>query len=290
MEFTVQVNEYISGRITPDFANDRVSLKDTYLSLRLAPAFEFLAGKAHRPFSLLTQTSSLRMPVVERGLRIRGVGGFDQHELVTDFEYADRALGLQVRGELPATALGLEYGAGVFNGPTAPGPDGRSASQAAARASIQPVADLRIGAGWSGREFRSAQEVSSPGGDSFRYDRGNAWELDAEYGSFSPGLHVLGEISRGDADPSVGREFFGAQLWSAYRVAPSAGALAFVEPAFRVSYGDIDDSDVGGTLLTPGINLYFDALNRIMINLDWWNPDGGGDSVASFKTMFQMAF
>ena len=41
---------------------------------------------------------------------------------------------------------------------------------------------------------------------------------------------------------------------------------------------------------TPGINLYFDPLNRLMLNWDFWRADEGGPSEHSFKAMLQFAF
>ena len=45
----------------------------------------------------------------------------------------------------------------------------------------------------------------------------------------------------------------------------------------------------GGTLLTPGVNLWLGGLNRLALNYEIWNPLNG-DGAHSFKAMFQMAF
>ena len=53
--------------------------------------------------------------------------------------------------------------------------------------------------------------------------------------------------------------------------------------------GDEGPEEGGGTLVTPGVNLYLGGLNRIMFNWDFWNPLTG-ESQNSFKTQFQLAF
>jgi hypothetical protein len=66
---------------------------------------------------------------------------------------------------------------------------------------------------------------------------------------------------------------------------------------FRVSYAALDAGDgpaeelgaSGGTLVTPGVNLWLGALNRFSVNYDIWNSQTG-ESAQSFKAQFQLAF
>jgi hypothetical protein len=295
----VKVNDIVSGKVQPDFAGNRVSLKDAYLKLRFAPGFQLLAGKAYRPFSLLEQTSSTRILPIERGADIRGIGALDEYSLIHELEYSDREIGLQVMGAPEGAPLGFAYAAGVFDGPLS-GAEGligeveeldEDSHQFAARATIRPFERVQLGAGWSSREF------ASPGLDAsvFELERGNAFEVDLEYGTFSPGVHLLGEVAWGDANPFAGDEFLGAQAWLGYRTGPLGEVISTLEPILRVSYGGIDREisvveELGGTLFTPGLNVYFGGLNRMMFNYDVWLPDGEGDSEQSFKAMFQLVF
>lgn len=289
LDVKVQVNDFVSGRIQPEFAG-RFSLKDAYLQLDFAPGLQVLAGNAHRPFSRLELTSSNRTPAIERGLAIRGVDGFDEYALVHDLDYSDRDVGVQIIGAPDGAPLGLGYAVGLFGGPLQGRVGNEGTFQIAARATVEPLEKVSVGAGWSSRDFsRSAV------GDDFDLQRGNAFVVDAEYGSFAPGLHVLAELVTGDFDPFTGTEFTGAQGWLAYRTAPLSAKIFALEPTFRASRGDVDVGapgldELGGTLLTPGFNLYFDRMNRFMINYDHWMPDGDGDSAGSFKAQFQMAF
>ena len=298
LEATVRINDVVSGKVQPEFAGSRVTLRDAYVRFTLDPALQLLAGQAHRPFSPLTMASSTRMLPVERGLRIRGVEGFDEFNLVSDLGYADRDVGLQLQGEPRNAPLGLRYAAGYFNGPLRDRVS-QNNSQLAARVSVAPVSGVRVGAAWSSRDFVPFGSDDDPEAE-VELERGNAWEVDLEVGAYdSPGLHFAGEVATGDFDPSVDARFFGAHGWLAYRTRALSERISGVEPLVRVSYGDPDAGGdavdapgfaaVGGTLVTPGVNVYFGGLNRIMLNYDFWSPLEG-DSHGSFKAQFQLAF
>ncbi|MDP9348196.1 MAG: hypothetical protein M3P24_03495, partial [Gemmatimonadota bacterium] len=145
---------------------------------------------------------------------------------------------------------------------------------------------LRLGAGWSARDF--GDTLSAPGGGTTaRLERGNAFEVDLEYGAFAPGFHFLGEVAVGDLPPGGEERFAAQQAWLGYRTRPLSAAVSALEPIFRVSLSDVEE---GGTLLTPGINIYFGPLNRVMLNYDLWRPRGDGETEGSFKANFQLAF
>ena len=294
LEATVKVNEIVSGKVQPDFAGNRVALKDAYLKFNFSPAFQLLAGNAWRPFSLLEQTSSTRMLPIERGLRIRGLAAQDQYEIMNRLQYSDRDIGLQVMGVPERAPLGLGYAAGVFRGPLHGALGSEDSYQFAARATVQPFQSLRFGAGWSSRDFAAPDTAL---GLEPNVRRGSAYELDVEYGAFAPGIHLLGEIAFGDKDPFRDEDFFGAQAWLGYRTGTVSPVISTIEPIFRVSYADIDQTTKsgtrtqgGGTLLTPGINLYFGGLNRIMLNYDIWLARGDAENEGSLKAMFQLVF
>lgn len=290
LELSVKVNELVSGRVHPEFAGDRVSLRDVYLQLGFTPGLQLRAGKFHRPFGLLEQTSSTRILPIERGLAIRGVDDWDEYALVHDLKYADRDIGVQAMGSPEGAPLGLSYSAAIFRGPAHHvGSD--ATYQYVARTTVAPVDGVRIGAGWSNRAFSRA--LTAPEGG-FEIRRGSAYEVDLEIGSFAPGFHMLGELAAGKFDPFSDRDFLGAQAWLAYRTG-SMGRIFAVEPTFRASYGDVDVAATatparGGTLLTPGLNVYMGGRNRVMFNYDLWLAGGDASDQGSFKVMFQLAF
>jgi hypothetical protein len=263
-----------------------VSLKDAFVALQLTPELTVIAGKAYRPFGLLEQTSSKRILPVERGLRVRGLPAVDEYAIVNGLGYSDRDVGVQLRSTFDD---GIEVTAGMFRGPLHGNVGPNSSYQYAARVRGSVMPDVRMGAGWSNRDFAAGV------GPDLELRRGNAFEIDVEYGSFEPGWHVLAEVASGDVNPFTDERFHGVQAWVAYRTEPIEGADMMIEPLLRLSYADvgIEDAPVtqrGGTLLTPGISLYLGPLNRIALNYDiWWSEGLAGDA-SSFKLMFQMGF
>ncbi len=293
LEANLQFGPLVQGRIQPEFAGSRVMLKDAYVRLNLDPGLQLWAGQAHRPFGLVSPISTARMMPIERGVRIRGVSGaYDQYNLLATLGYSDRDVGLQLRGEPRGAPLGLTYAAGFFNGPAVADAPDENTWQGVARVTVSPVRNVRVGASWSRRDF------VSPGGDEApEVEAGTAWGADVELGSDRGGLHVVGEVSRGDFDPFSGAEFLGAQGWIGYRTARVSSTLAALEPLLRVSWGDPDRDDGtliaarGGTLVTPGVNLWLGGLNRVALNWELWSPDrDGAETVHSFKALFQVAF
>ena len=289
----LKVNEAVSGTIAADFGGERAAVVDAFMRVAVAPRLEVFAGRAHRPFSRLTMTSSNRILPIERGLRIRGVAGLDQNALVSSLRYADRDVGVQVAGSLPGLPGAPAVRAGVFRGPLHGAVGPRDTYQLVARVTASASDKLKLGAAWSGRDF-SQREVA--GADTtFSLRGGSALEIDAEWGTFAPGLHVIAEASRGDADPHRGTRFTGAQGWLAYRTRELTPTLSGLEAVLRCSWSEVTGGAGpgiarGGTLLTPGVNVYLGGLNRFMLNYDHWIPQGGGGPAGSAKAMFSLVF
>lgn len=286
IEVGIHVNERVSGVIHPDFANDDIELKDAYVRFTASPALQLLAGKAYRPFGLLEQTSSKQILPIERGLRIRGLAAADAYAIASGLGYSNRDIGIQLVGSPEWLPLRLTYAAGVFRGPLHGEVGPQDSYQYAARLTARPVSDVRVGAGWSNRDFVAGT------GDTPDLVRGNAFELDVEYGGFVPGFHVLAEVSCGDIDPTLDVSFRGAHAWLAYRTKELGSSGAALEPVLRASHAETDSGApiAAGTLLTPGLNIYFGPLNRIMINYDVWRGADGSPHAQSFKAMFQLGF
>lgn len=286
LEARVVVNDLISGKIQPDFAGNRVSVKDAYIAFRPSEGVEIVAGNAHRPFSYLTRYSSLRMAPIEKGLEIRGVDGWDEQTLVDELDYANRDVGVQLLLTPESAPLGLNAAFALLDGPLGGEVVGRQTFQVVSRVAMEPIESLILTAAWSRRHFPDAGEIT--GGET-SLEAGNA--LLASAGWDPPaGLYLLGEITRGDFDPSRDVRFEGAGLWSGYRI-PFPGRVTMVEPVVRVSHGRVTDATVkDGTLMTAGVNVYFGALNRLMLDYDAWRPGSTGENAGSFKAMVQLAF
>lgn len=285
----VRVNDLVSGRVHADFAGNAVAIADAYMELNLHPAAQLLAGRAHRPFGIMEQTSSRQILPVERGLSIRGVQDHDLSSILSGLEYGDRDIGLQLSGSLSGEPLDLGYAVGVFVGPAVDDAGPEQTRQLVARVTADPAERTRVGIAWSQRDF-----VRAPADGMFEMEAGNAFVFDIEYGGPTPtaGPHLVAQVASGDFDPFAGEGFAGAQLWAGYLV-PVGGRVTLVEPLLRVSHASIDRADPsaanGGVLITPGVNIYLGGLNRLMLNYDIWRAAAGVDG-AGAKIQFQMVF
>lgn len=292
LEATVQLNRLVSGRISPEFAGSRVSLRDAHVRLTFAPALQLWAGQAHRPFGAVSPSSTARYPSPEKGLRIRGVTGWEHYNLLSGLGYSDRDVGIQLRGEPRNAPLGLSYAAGIFDGPARADAPEENTYQVVARVAARPAGGVRVGASFSRIDFAHEPPDDVQG---IIMTQGAAWAADVELGSERGGFHALAEVARGDSDPLPEAEFVSAQGFVAYRTGRRSATITGIEPFVRVSWADPDvDGDAltlpaGGTLVTPGINLWLGGLNRFGLYYDIWNPQEG-EGARSFKALFQLAF
>jgi hypothetical protein len=293
LEVGVRVNERVSLQLNPEFAGSTIQLRDAFLRLSFAPEAEVMIGQAMRPFSRLAQVSSTRILPIERGARIRGLAPppLDEFNLLSGLGLADRDVGLQLRG----TRGVLGYAVAVTNGPLTAERVTQPTAQATARLSVALAPVLQVGAAASRTHFVASETAAIP--DAVR--PGWAAVLDAQWGGFDRGLHLLAQASAGALDPfdAERARFRAAQVWLAYR-SPEAGPHRIqLEPIGRLSLGRPDatvaereQGRAGGLLLTPGLNLYLDPRNRIMLNYDRWRPYGGSPTSHAVRVQFQAAF
>jgi hypothetical protein len=286
LSIDVQVADWIRGMIEPEFAMGRLALRHAYMAFELDSALVVRAGQFKKPFSLVLLTSSARLPVIERGVRIRGLDAVLQREggetlrhvrgemlvgehftLLDAQRYAAYEMGVALEGRRGP----LGWSAGVFNGTGTDMPDENDALSAAARLSwtFAAASPFVVGAAWS----RRALNWPAPSAAETR--TGDAFAIDAELGSFRRGLWVIAEAAIGD-NLATEERFAGAQLVTSYFVPTGGARVEGIEPLARVSWGDPDRSIDGdeGLLLTPGVNLYFAGGNRLMLNWDVFVPAG----------------
>ena len=285
----VEYEKWLVGKLETELALARLLMRDAFLNMAFAPQAQLRVGQFKKPFSLLQLTSSSVWPVIERGVRIRGLGDAlslddslaggtpalsrfqgivlpgEEQDLLEIQGYQSFDLGAAVHGSVGA----FGYSVGVFNGAGFDRVDDTDAKSWAARATYRFGKSLPItlGAAASHRELRTQNRPAILTVD------GTAYEADIEIGAFRrPGIHVLAEVTTGTNLGVDTANFFGAQAIAAYFVPFADERFEGLELAGRISHGDpsdaVDDDD--GLLLTPGINLYFHGRNRLMLNWDFY--------------------
>ncbi|HEX6309735.1 MAG TPA: porin [Longimicrobiales bacterium] len=281
----VTVGEWIEGFIEPEYSLGELGLRQVWVALEVDPAFVIRAGQFKKPFSVINLTSSAVHPMIERGVRIRGLEDAlaagntgqlstlrgdlligEQHALLDVQQYLGYDMGVAIEG----SAGGLAWAAGVFNGTGADERDENDGKSIAGRLTytLDVGAPLTVGAAWSRRE------LNWPEADSPDTRTGDALALDLELGGLRQGAWLLAEVTGGTNLASEER-FLGAQGVLAYFLPTGGTRIEGIEPMARVSWGDPDDEIDGdaGLLLTPGFNLYFAGRNRVMFNWDVYLPE-----------------
>ncbi len=308
----VTVNEWISGRFQPDFADvDRLVLKDAYGLLNLKPGSDrphaqIRIGHFKRPFDGFQLTSSTRFPLVERDLDIPGVSSttaLSLDELTTKNHLSDRDVGVMVDGGTPDDRF--HYWVGAFNGRGATeNGDLDTEKQLVGRAQFRLEAagmPLRIAAAASVTDLPFTRADESLDARYF-----GAFELFAELGDFDGGAHVqagvilgkngLQDEMGGSPDLQAGDPLAGMRAWQAigsWKLQAGDGYFVHaIEPVFRITMADpntdLDDDTVWG--FTPGVGVFFDGRNKILLSWDFVSFGGGLDGENSFKALYQFHF
>ncbi len=313
LTLTVDFNDWISGRLQPDFEEiDGVQLKDAWGMLNFQPDAEnpharLKIGHFKRPFDGFQLTSSTQILTIERDLDIPGVSGttaLSLDELTTRNNLSDRDLGVMVDGGTPDDRF--HYWVGAFNGR---GPsdneDLNTEKQLVGRAAY------RLEVGGHPLELAAAAAVTdvpftrSDGTLDGRYF--GAFELWAELGDFDAGPHLQAGVifgknalqSETGGTPNLEAEDPLANMvaWQAigsYRLDVDGGYFfEAIEPVFRVTMAnpntDLADDAVWG--FTPGLQIFFGGRNKLAVNWDFVVfGDDSLDSENSIKAQYQFHF
>jgi hypothetical protein len=278
----VELNDFIDGRLQPDFAGGRTSLQDAYVRLNFSDGFRVSVGQMKRAFDLFELSSSTDMPIIERTGRVTGldsctgVGSVCSYSRLTEaLDFAGRDVGVKFDGLFGA----FGYQVTVTNGPGSNRPDENDRKSASGRLTYDLTDGLTVGGNFGLHDYVEAGET----------EYAAAWAADAQLGTWRDGFMMQAGLAGGDNWRSLDAQgvpggFLAAQVTaSVYR--PVAGErLVGVEPVFRVSTADPDDTvdSDAGLLITPGLMLYFSGKNRIGANIDYYRPDTG-DSAVSFR-------
>lgn len=291
-EIELTVNDFVSGKVQPEYGEGSVELKDAYLQLNFGPALVATFGQFKRPFDLFELTSSTQILVIERAGKIRGASGCTGpggvcalSQLTEKLQYSDRDIGVMVEGTDRSTRFG--YAVSVTNGAGANVEDENGMKSFTGRVHVSPAKNVRIAGNIGAHDYRNPTL-----GDEIAL----AWGGDVEIGNYERGLHVQAGVIGGDNwrnligdDPST---FVTAQGIVTYKLPVTGNRfVSGVEPLGRVSWGDpnTDVSDDDGVLWTPGVMVHFVGRNRIAANVDVWSPSQG-DTEWSVKVQTYLHF
>lgn len=312
LELEVKVNDWISGRIQPDFGDvDGVELKDAFGQLDLSPGSDadsrIRIGHFKKPFDGFQLTSSTQILTIERDLDIPGVSGttaLSLDELTTRNRLSDRDIGFMF--DAGDAADRFHFWVGVFNaGSTTDNGDVDTQKQLVSRAQVNLTAGehpLSIAGAVAVTDVpftRSDETLDN------RYVANV--ELWAELGDWSDGPHVQAGLVLGknrlqnelgaSPDLEAGDPLASMLTWQAigsWKFATGGDSfIEAIEPLFRVTVSDPnrDLSDDTVTGFTPGIQFFFDGRNKLALNWDFVSFGlDGVDSESSFKAQYQFHF
>lgn len=281
----LDVGDWITARIQPDFAQGDLRLADAWIDFGMSDYLSFKVGQFRRSFSLIELTSSSTLPTIERGVRIAGLDDYvdgvpgEHYAVLAASGYVGRDLGASLRGG--TERFGWEVG--VFNGEGADERDVNDEKTVAGRLGVSPSADLPL------RLAAATIRRDTPG------ENGWAYEVDAEWGAFgSPGIHLLAEAAFGDdLTSATDARFSGVQGILSWLAPLPGDRFEALELVGRASWADpnddVDEDD--GLLLTPGVNLYVFGRNRIMAGWDLYLPAADAlEAQNGFRAQAQVYF
>ncbi len=274
----VRVNDFLSGRVQPDFAGGAIALKDAYVQLDFSESFAVTMGQFKRTFDVFELASSTDLSLIERDGRIEGlstctgVGSICSYSRFTEsLGYSDRDLGIRVHG----SSGQLSYQASLTNGQGADTPDQNDAKSASGRLTYELNEDVRISGQLALHDYidPNAENATAV-----------AFGGDVEIGGYRDGLLVQAALIAGDNWRSLDAQldpasFLTFQGFASYYVPIEGNRFIAVEPLIRLSYGDPDTgaADDSGILITPGVMLYILGRNKIGVNLDYYSPQNGAE-------------
>jgi hypothetical protein len=282
----ITVNDFVYGKLQPEYGEGIVGLRDAYVRLSFSRAFRTTAGQFKRPFDVFELVSSTQILVIERAGGVReaadcaGIGSVCTLSRFTEkLLYADRDIGFMIDGRLSH----WRYSGAITNGR---GPnntiDENGSKSFAGRLEYNFAGgNGRVGVHAAAHDYVFTNPADSTTSDAYGY----AYGADVDWGEYeTPGVHVKVGVVYGDnwrnqvggatADAS---KFLTAQAIVSYMFPIADSRFVYgIEPMGRVSWGDPDRAVGGdeGLLLTPGAVLFFSGRNKFAINIDYYQSKG----------------
>ncbi|MFL5382831.1 MAG: porin [Longimicrobiaceae bacterium] len=329
--FYVEADGYLapSVRVKMELNATRraVNLEDAWVDVGLGRFLTWRVGQEKKPVERQELVSSSLYPTVERGAQIAGMRNqnlVSENNFLTAAGFASHDIGTSLEVHTAdSAAIPVSLRVGVWTGQGKDNPEVNNAKTFGGRLQVAPIAKLSVGVSFVSHDDSISVPVTTPAGTTKviaadSAGRSTAFGLDAEWGKVnSDGLHLIADASIGKegragaftstlaglraAAPGTGfsPRFRTLHLVGEYRIPlANTGTLTGIGPVLRFDRTEPDtDNDVGSTLVTPGVNLYFGRNAWLMVNYDVVMPGdrldlgrGAGEAVHSFKTMLRVFF
>jgi hypothetical protein len=279
----INVTDFFSARVQPDFAGGETQLQDAYVRFNVSDGFRLSMGQFKRAFDLFELASSTDLSIIERDARVEGVnsctgvGGACSYSRLTEklgFAGRDQGVRLEVSGDRVSFLGSATNGTGINKS------DENDAKSYSGRLSVEAHDDVTISGQVAVHDYldEDNENVYAP-----------AWGADIEVGGWRDGLHLQAGLASGDNWKELNAAgeavpFMAYQGVLSYYVPLDDPRWAGIEPLARVSFADPNGNadDDGAVIFTPGLMLYIQGKNKIGFNVDVFSPQTG-DTEYSFK-------
>ena len=326
IQTNVRFGDNINLVIQPSFEMGNLRMRDAFVRVGLTPNVAVVAGQEKSPFQRYELNSSNNLLSIERGLRVLKLSGKEAlNDVLVQNGYASHDLGAGV--EVESNDHRFFVKGVVQGGSRESSTDVNNAKSFFARATGAALLNkdnqpqLQLGASFGSRD----RAICSTCTGTIAYfpdssKRTNAFGLDAEWGGFRPGLHVIADFATGDNVPIALRinsgtsnrnsgnlrnsadsnvvTFRGVHVIGAYRILTTGSdtrLIKIVEPAVRFDYTDPNTSVANdqGILITPVLNLYFANSVQLRAGIDLYfykDATGASQSAREVKFSWQANF
>jgi hypothetical protein len=299
------------GRLQMDFDSNRARVRDAYAEYKPTSAVTLRGGQFKPPFNVIETTSAKRLPVIERGVRIRGVRQTTTSNFLIDNRYSGRQRGVMGIAKLADGRVTVQGGGWFGTGEANEDNDGKMLGgrvefsalplrEETSKPLLLGVAAITNGFFGSPRDTLKVIDADTLIVEDPEY--GAALEGSVEYGAYGlSGLHVIANVVTGDNPAALAVDradlefetFRGLQGWIELLLPVSSSILTGVAPAFRADHFDPDtgtDEDAA-LLLTAGLNLYVGANGKLQVNYDVLEPEAADvDGESAFRLQTQLLF
>jgi Phosphate-selective porin O and P len=270
LNFTVTLNDFLSGRLQPEFGLGTAKVRDAWIRMTFSSQLRVTFGQFKKPFDLFELTSSTETLVIERTGVVAGAGAcpgviFCSYSTFSaGLFYSDRDVGVMVDGSSGM----VDYGVSITNGWGQGRLDNNGAKTFTGRLGLAVAPDVHLGLSAAINDF-----VNDTTGTT-----GHAPAIggDLDVGNFEDGVHFRVGLLFGDNWRNIDSNgdvsgFVAFQTILSYKIPVSGNKyVEAIEPLGRVSWSDADmDLDNNtGVLLTPGVQLFFTGRNKLSVNVD----------------------